>query len=126
MIVPIVKKIINDNGGIYRFKCYVMLHQKHNACNYTWKECEINQLLFTLNDRQTITLKPCNGIDTIVYTSKTFTYQEFYGSIKTGTIIVKTNHFQHIDRVKWLEPLCTNVCLVHEADIVVGRSKYYA
>jgi hypothetical protein len=81
----------------------------------TWVECKIDEGQYKVKDGYKITL---------VSLDKNYTYHHYYLSdfeslVKEGCILVKNNESDHIEHVKWEEPLCNNVCLVHEADVVV-------
>lgn len=52
-----------------------------------------------------------------------FTYDHYYqcdfmSMVEDGFIIIKTSDNQTIKHISWLEPLCNNVCIRHDADII--------
>lgn len=121
MIEHIVKKIVDDHGGMLEFRCFDKLHPRHNDRRSTWVECRINPLFYMTDDyrAETITIMPVAEVDTHIYSSNIYTYKEFVNAIRNSDIVVKTNRYQHVGKTKWMQPLCGDVCLVHEADIVV-------
>ena len=83
--------------------------------NTTWVECKIDEDRYKVSDRYKLTL---------VSLDQRYSYNHYYQSdfeslVKEGCILIKDNENAHVEHVKWSEPLCGNVCVIHEADVVV-------
>ena len=83
----------------------------------TWAEFEIIEDRYNRKDGDKVELK---AIDPR-FGRETFYQRDFEGLIEAGCIIEKTGERQHVEHIKWIEPLCDNIILVNEADIVVNE-----
>jgi hypothetical protein len=64
-----------------------------------------------------ITLKPVHP-DSDYYQSREFYLEDFISLIKEGIIVKQEKPTQQVRQIKWEEPLCGNVKLVHEGWIL--------
>lgn len=83
--------------------------------NTTWVECKIDESRYKVSEGYKLTL---------VSLDRNYTYTHYYQSdfeslVKEGCILIKDNENEYVEHVKWSEPLCGNVCVIHEADVVV-------
>lgn len=108
-----INKIINSNGGIDDFRCFVYRPISKQS-EPTWAECKIFSK--DMHDRCSVHVILSDKDNRVA--PYIIEYPEFLSMIKNGSIIIKTNPSQHITKTKWYEPLSELAYLVHEADII--------
>ena len=109
-----INKIIDSNGGIDNFRCFVYKHHSTNSSEPTWTECKIFSSDIHARCLMHVILED-NDNRVAPYIIE---YPEFLSMINNGSIIIKTNPSQHITKTKWYESLSKIAYLVHEADII--------
>ena len=125
MISKMAEKVIADNGGNKHFRCFIKLHTKNSTTPRTWVECRIpsrkkpnfsgtGKIILHSEYKTVVHGKPYTKQESV-----TLSNYSFIDGIVQGTIIVKRSPNQHIDKIKYIEPLCGGAYLVHEADVVV-------
>jgi hypothetical protein len=82
----------------------------------TWVECKIDEDRYKVSEGYKITL---------ISLDERFTYEHYYqsdfrGLIESGYILFKNKDSDHIEYIKWLEPLTETCSVVHEADVVMS------
>lgn len=82
----------------------------------TWVECKVDESWYEVVDGYKITLRSLDGR----YTYEHYYQSDFESLVQSGNILIKENESSHVEHVKWAEPLCRDICVIHEADIVVG------
>lgn len=90
-----------------------------NDGKYTWHLCELSD-----GDRELHTIDygykfRLNIIDGNGHGGHLYYQSDFLSLLKNGNIIYAGDGKCHIEHIKWMEKLCGNVFLVHEADVVV-------
>lgn len=81
-----------------------------------WVECEVVEDRYKLEDGYKVTLQSIeNG-----YGREHFYQSDFESLINQGFILVKEGKSQHVELVKWYEPITPYVSVYHEAYVVVG------
>lgn len=119
------KEIIEANGGIKNFRCFVKMGKIEtitpfgfcivNENENTWTECYIDESRYNVDDGYKITLRSVDP-----HFSYEHYYQEdFESSIRDGCILIKESDSQCIKRISFIEPLCGCAFIRHEADIVI-------
>lgn len=81
-----------------------------------WVECEVSEDRYQLKDGYKVTLQAIEG----GYGRKHFYQSDFESLINQGFIVVKERKSQHVELVKWYEPITPYVSLCHETYVVVG------
>ena len=125
MLSKMAEKVISDNGGNKRFRCFIKLHSKDNTTPRTWVECRIPSRKkpdFSGSGKITLVAECTtivHGKSSTKIESAVLSNYSFIDGIVQGTIIVKRTPDQHIDKIKYIEPLCGDAYLVHEVDVVV-------
>lgn len=119
-----LEKLIAENGGIENFRCFAKMGKIEAVTPFgfclvsgnreTWTECKIDESRYKVKDGYKITLRSLDPA---------FTYDHYYqcdfmSMVEGGFIIIKTSDNQTIKHISWLWPLCNNVCIRHEADII--------
>lgn len=123
-----VKKLIDENGGIEHFRCFVQMGIVEAAIPWmgismvsgdkqSWTECFVDESRYKVEDGYKITLRS---------TDPHFSYEHYYQSdfmslVKSGHIIVKTSDNMRIEHVTVAEPLCGCAIIRHEGDIVAAE-----
>ena len=120
-----LKKVIEDNGGIEKFRCFVQMdsvcailpfgHALTSSNYRTWVECFIDESVYTIEEGYKITLRATDPM----FSYEHYYQEDFLNDIRRGAIIIKENEKQHIEHIRWVEPLCGSANLIHEADIIV-------
>jgi hypothetical protein len=82
--------------------------------NITWVECKIDESRYKVEEGYKLTLKSLDPN----YTYNHYYQSDFESLVKEGCILVKDNEADHIQHITWAEPLCGNIYVVHEADVV--------
>ena len=89
----------------------------NNDC--TWKLCSVvdeESELFSVDYGYKITLTICDGIGC---GNRRYYQCDFLSLLKHGCIIYCSNPKQHVEHTTWYEPFYKDLCVVHEADVVV-------
>lgn len=86
-----------------------------SSSNTTWTECKIDERKYKVLDGYKITL---------ISLDSEYSYEHYYESdfeslVQEGHIIIKNSESDHIEHIKFIEPLYGDVYIVHEADIVI-------
>lgn len=119
-----IKENIIDKG-VENVRCFAQMERIEailpwgmamtSSNNKTWVECKIDEKRYKVADGYKLTLVSLDPN----YTYDHYYQEDFESLVKSGHIIVKDNKDTYIKHVKWTETLCGNVCVVHEADIVM-------
>lgn len=81
-----------------------------------WVECEIVEDRYKVEDGYKVTLQSIeNG-----YGREHFYQTDFESLIKSGLILEKERKSQHVELVKWYEPITPYVSVCHEGYVVAG------
>lgn len=88
---------------------------KSSSDQKRWVECEIVEDTYKVSDRYKVELKALDE----QYGSETFYQSDFCSLMKDGYIIEKTSENQHVEKIRWYEPLAYNTPLVCEAYVLV-------
>lgn len=122
-----VNKYINENGGIENFRCFARMRRISMVIpimgisvisddDETWVECKVDEKYYKVKDGYKITLIPMQD----GFAKEDYYQNDFMCSIRNGCIIPKTSSDQHVEHVRFIEPLCGSAYVVHEGDAVVA------
>lgn len=81
-----------------------------------WVECEIVEDRYKVEDGYKVTLQSIED----GYGREDYYQLDFEILLKSGIIFEKQRETQHVELVKWHEPLTASVNLQHEAYVIVG------
>ena len=81
-----------------------------------WVECEIVEDRYKVKDGYKVTLQSIEE----GYGREHFYQTDFESLLKSGYVLVKEREEQHVELMKWYEPLTPTVNVQHEVYVVVG------
>lgn len=81
-----------------------------------WVECEVVEDRYKVEDGYKITLQSIED----GYGREHYYQTDFDSLLRSGFVLEKERESQHVELIKWSEPLTSFVNICHEAYVVVG------